>query len=58
MRILGNEAIHALETPGEKELSAALDLVEQVLRTVYETSERASHLRKLYAERKAERSKS
>ena len=52
LRILGNEALHDLETPGELELRTALDLVEHLLRTIYETRERADHLRRLRDERR------
>lgn len=50
-RLLGNEAIHSMQTPSMAELTAALDVLEHLLKTLYELPRRAEDLKRLRTER-------
>jgi hypothetical protein len=50
-RSLGNAAAHAMQTPSEDELAAALDVLDHLLKTLYELPRRAEDLKRLRAAR-------
>ena len=50
-RAMGNAAVHQMETPSSAELAAALDVLEHLLKTLYELPRRAEDLRRLRTER-------
>jgi hypothetical protein len=50
-RALGNAAVHQMETPSAAELDAALDVLEHLLKTLYELPLRAADLKRLRADR-------
>ncbi len=46
LRFLGNEVLHELQKPTQEEISAALDIIEHVIESLYEIERKAKHLRK------------
>ncbi len=50
-RALGNAAVHQMETPSSAELCAALDVLEHLLKTLYELPRRAEDFKRLRMER-------
>ncbi len=50
-RALGNAAVHQMETPSSAELCAALDVLEHLLKTLYELPLRAEDFKRLRRER-------
>jgi hypothetical protein len=50
-RALGNAAVHQMETPSSVELAAALDVLEHLLKTLYELPRRAADFKRLRMER-------
>jgi hypothetical protein len=50
-RALGNAAVHQMETPSSAELTAALDVLEHLLKTLYEMPLRAADFKRLRTER-------
>jgi hypothetical protein len=52
-RMLGNEAVHEIAAPTSEELVAAIDIVESVLKTLYQLPEIAADLKAARDKRKA-----
>ena len=50
-RAMGNAAVHQMETPSSAELAAALDVLEHLLKTLYELPRRVEDLKRLRTER-------
>jgi hypothetical protein len=50
-RVLGNAAVHQMETPSSVELGAALDVLEHLLKTLYQLPRRAEDFKRLRMER-------
>lgn len=56
-RMLGNEAVHEISAPTSDELVAAIDIVESVLKTLYQLPEIAAGLKAARDKRKAKTKK-
>jgi hypothetical protein len=50
-RAIGNAAVHQMETPSFAELGAAIDVLEHLLKTLYELPQRAEEFKRLRRER-------
>jgi hypothetical protein len=50
-RVLGNSAAHQMQTPTAAELAVALDVLEHLLKTLYDLPRHAEQLKRLRAER-------
>lgn len=52
-RFMGNAAAHELETPTSREIDSALDIIENLLKTIYELPEKARGLERAQERRSA-----
>lgn len=54
-RYLGNEALHELVQPSTSELELAIQIIESILETLYETPDKAAELRRSMARRRSKK---
>ena len=45
LRFLGNDVLHELQMPSKKDIDAALDILEHIVVSLYEISEKAETLK-------------